>query len=443
MRAIPRGTATICLIAFSLIQEPLTHIDTTAGILAAQWRATLTIPGVERLVVVVLLMYFLASTLLRLRPTAYAHLWPKDAYFFLTQAVLLTVLNCLLDAGARSGSLEAIVLLFGALAGRSANLAVDWQTSSRESEATINRLVISIALLLTIVSLLSASNDQNIRYRGNARSTGPWQNPNTYGLLTGVSTILNTGLIISSFRFPMSKVRFMEWARRSTYATAAAVALLGAMSSYSRGAWVGIGCGGAILAFQAFLRFVRNATRKEIISHLAISFACLLLSGFALAFFELRYTQNAILRRLFSILDLNDFSWRNRVATWNACLQMMGDRPWFGCGWELPKDILGTYYLANGHANPSALQTNDFLMLGAALGVPAFVMFVLFFLLSLCNEDLDGDGYQRYSEKASWLRATCRSAVVVFLVGFWFDGGLFQIATAIPFWILIELGRSS
>jgi hypothetical protein len=29
----------------------------------------------------------------------------------------------------------------------------------------------------------------------------------------------------------------------------------------------------------------------------------------------------------------------------------------------------------------------------------------------------------------------------VFLVGFWFDGGLFKLATAAPFWILLELGR--
>jgi hypothetical protein len=29
----------------------------------------------------------------------------------------------------------------------------------------------------------------------------------------------------------------------------------------------------------------------------------------------------------------------------------------------------------------------------------------------------------------------------VLLVGFWFDGGLFKLATAAPFWILLELGR--
>ena len=28
------------------------------------------------------------------------------------------------------------------------------------------------------------------------------------------------------------------------------------------------------------------------------------------------------------------------------------------------------------------------------------------------------------------------------LVGFWFDGGLFKLATPVLFWILLELGRN-
>ena len=37
--------------------------------------------------------------------------------------------------------------------------------------------------------------------------------------------------------------------------------------------------------------------------------------------------------------------------------------------------------------------------------------------------------------------AVCRAGAAVLLVGFWFDGGLFKLATAAPFWILLELGR--
>ncbi len=40
-----------------------------------------------------------------------------------------------------------------------------------------------------------------------------------------------------------------------------------------------------------------------------------------------------------------------------------------------------------------------------------------------------------------WAKAVCRAGAVVLLVGFWFDGGLFKLATAAPFWILLEVGR--
>jgi len=38
------------------------------------------------------------------------------------------------------------------------------------------------------------------------------------------------------------------------------------------------------------------------------------------------------------------------------------------------------------------------------------------------------------------LKTTCRAGAIVLLVGFWFDGGLFKLATASTFWILLELG---
>ena len=39
-----------------------------------------------------------------------------------------------------------------------------------------------------------------------------------------------------------------------------------------------------------------------------------------------------------------------------------------------------------------------------------------------------------------WLRITCRAGAIVLLVGFFFDGGLFKLATGATFWILLELG---
>ena len=84
---------------------------------------------------------------------------------------------------------------------------------------------------------------------------------------------------------------------------------------------------------------------------------------------------------------------------------------------------------------------NDFLMLGISAGVPILVCFLAYVGLSLGiirspHSLLTWDGSQIES-----LRATCRAGAIVLLIGFFFDGGLFKIATGSIFWILLELGR--
>ena len=37
----------------------------------------------------------------------------------------------------------------------------------------------------------------------------------------------------------------------------------------------------------------------------------------------------------------------------------------------------------------------------------------------------------------------CRAGALAMLVAFWFNGGLFKLATAAVFWILLELGSVS
>jgi hypothetical protein len=39
------------------------------------------------------------------------------------------------------------------------------------------------------------------------------------------------------------------------------------------------------------------------------------------------------------------------------------------------------------------------------------------------------------------LQAACRAGALALLVAFWFDGGLFKLATASVFWILLELSQ--
>ena len=219
-----------------------------------------------------------------------------------------------------------------------------------------------------------------------------------------------------------------------------------------------------------------------------------------LALWNFRHTEQATARRAFSVANLNDFSWRNRVAAWEGALQMMAGKPFLGFGWNEPERVYDQFYRVPKVTESAALQMNDYFTLGTTLGIPALVCFLVYVGLSLtrdgpsprsslpCGEGeiqapvrretdslhaasgsrrreeaeraanpmrpprhLGGDNAEsnlgmsatdwQHCPTTDWLRVTCRAGAIVLLVGFWFDGGLFKLATASVFWILLELGR--
>jgi hypothetical protein len=198
-----------------------------------------------------------------------------------------------------------------------------------------------------------------------------------------------------------------------------------------------------------------------------------------LLFWGLRETQWVPARRAVSVANANDFSWRNRVAAWEGALQMMAEKPWFGYGWNQPERVYDQFYRPSKVPEGAAIQLNDYLTLGTTLGIPALLCFIAYVGLSLTRPPSSvlrpltagegpGAGGPRteppaplslafrgsprrsqtkagtlaFSLQPSAFRAVCRAGAAVLLVGFWFDGGLFKLATAAPFWILLELGRA-
>src|SRR5258706_7572609 len=60
------------------------------------------------------------------------------------------------------------------------------------------------------------------------------------------------------------------------------------------------------------------------------------------------------------------------------------------------------------------------------------------------DRDLEQVANGKYArDEASQLRCVCRAGALAMLVAFWFDGGLFKLATASVFWILLELGSET
>jgi hypothetical protein len=171
-----------------------------------------------------------------------------------------------------------------------------------------------------------------------------------------------------------------------------------------------------------------------------------------LAFWSFRDTERLVARRAFSVGNVNDFSWRNRVAAYEGSLQLMASKPWLGFGWNQADRVYEQFYHNPQVAEGAAIQLNDYFTLGTTLGLPALLCFVMFVGLALTGPRTIDYGLLTTEYRSLitdhvpltndfWLKTTCHAGAVVLLVGFWFDGGLFKLATASTFWILLELGR--
>jgi len=124
---------------------------------------------------------------------------------------------------------------------------------------------------------------------------------------------------------------------------------------------------------------------------------------------------------------------------------MMKDRPLVGFGWGKSEEVFREQYKPARLEDAAAIQMNDYLMLGISAGTPALLCFVAYIWLSFCR--LPGERRSSDEPQTSDLRlqtsAVGFAGAAVLLIGFWFDGGLFKLATGAVFWVLIELSRGS
>jgi energy-coupling factor transporter transmembrane protein EcfT len=395
---------------------------------------------------------------------------------------------------------DAVTFLFGVAVGKGARFAV---TSGNDHELRIAKSEMRI-FLLGMVGLLAFSSwwhlgKANNFYHG-PRWMGLWNNPNDYGLLMAAGLILAVGLVAACSQStvqspqPEGEKRKAESGNRNTtdiFATkehkehkensnslfrsflrslrsfaankmfivlfiAAGMMGVGLLFSYSRGAWLGTAVGLLYLA-KAYGKFKWRWVLPPVLIALAL----------AVFFWNTPRTAPWYFQRL----DLSRGSVQHRLAAWKAGFEMMRDHP-FGVGWNKAVGIYASDY-SPPEGGAAAITTNDYVMLGTQLGVPGLVCFITYVALCLRSpkskvwspklaaetEVLSKSEIgNRKSEIANrqdacatldigrWtldarLRIACRSAAIAMLVAFWFDGGLFKLATASVFWILLELSQ--
>jgi O-antigen ligase len=359
------------------------------------------------------------------------------------------VLSYALNYAQASTSTDALLLCFGILMAFGFR---GWRTveTGRSRPFGIAGTVLGVTVIFLCIGVFSGSESfKEFRYRGQPRLVGFWANPNRFGVLMGLGMVLAVGqAILILVRIVESRAKagsearipkLWRWFSSAYFALAGIIMGIGLVKSLSRGAWVAT-------AFSLCLSGCELARRRLLLDcglrlwlrRNGISVFGILVSALVVTGFHHQQALGPLARRVVSVGNANDFSWRNRVSSWVGAMQMMSDKPWFGFGWNQPVQVYDQLYRHSKVLEGRAIQMNDYFILGATLGIPALACFIAFVALSLHREygartqSVEHGGNFRTEE-------ICRAGAILLLLGFWFDGGLFYLATGAMFWILLAL----
>ena len=393
--------------------------------------------------------------------------------------LLIATASFFISQAAARPAMDASILLAGATLGRGAQFLLNAECGTRSAgdkpefrtpNSELRIFLVGLVLLLAFASWWHL--DVAHSFYPGTRWTGLWDNPNIYGMLMGAGVVLAIGLRAGMkkeecrMKNPVEKLkpeskesgnillRFFATIKSSFRSPHSAILLVvagmmavGLFFSYSRGAWLGTAI--ALLYLAKTHGKFKWRSRK----FLLFSAFCFLFLIFGVCFFWNNTSDTGpwYLKRM----DLSRASVQHRVSAWRGAVQMMWDHP-FGVGWN---NAVGVYQ--KNYSPPDggamAINTNDYLMLGTQLGFPGLICFVAY--VALCFRKvgrasrLSSEALQREHIKnvasASPMRAgetpailyACRAGALAMLVAFWFDGGLFKLATAAVFWILLELSQ--
>lgn len=355
-------------------------------------------------------------------------------------------------------------LLLGITFGRGIGTHELWRMRYKHQESTAPIIATSLISVLAIVAICHPDMRVSFQYRGHDRWIGPFVNPNTFGQLMGAGGILGIGLLLSTAGRRERRSRKSSehgggsWGKCCiacpSYIIISCVLFYALINSYSRSAWVGTFlalmylCGA--WSFPHYWGYCNslnkpgNGMRLPVSSCLRWGSAILTSLGIVL-FWAFREIDHQVVRRVFSIANPNDFSGANRLAAATGAFQMMGERPMSGFGWNTSERIYNDYYRAPEVFDHLAIQTNSYLAIGTTAGLLGLGCFLGYLWLSMTGRPLSGSFFQHTASVQSprfGIETAFRAGALVLIVGFFFDGGLFRLATGATFWMLLEFGAS-
>lgn len=413
----------------------------------------------------------------------------REPDFWLSAFLFLALVRYAFAYEPAAKSLHVVVLLTGIFIGKGIAFWVrspltrppaTLSSGPSGGEERVRGILIVLVLLLAVSALWQTDLGMQYQYRGVPRWKGPWDNPNTYGVLMAAGAILGVGLLASraaryssqppesQTQVPMAKVT--RGIRILLLSGTTIVCGFGLVKSYSRGAWLGVVCGLGYLLWNclnhethqrhettfaarehrdrkerrpfpgALLWPFKEFSCRSCVSWLTnswLALSAILLSLLILSFWQFRHSQSPVLRRVFSVANLNDFSWRNRVTVWQGSARMMVAHPFFGVGWGQVEKKFAEGYRAARLEESAAAQLNDYFTLANSAGLPALLCFLAYAAVAM--RPRPGFPNPNSSGRLVALRPALLAAAVALLVGFWFDGGLFRLPACAVFWLLLEL----
>lgn len=371
-----------------------------------------------------------------------------NPYLWLLACLILAAYNLLFTSLISIQTLTFFWCLFIGMA-----ISLQIKADGEYGDSTIMSLAFVLLLIisLTISTFYQIPKWHLFKYRGVFRWSGPWDNPNLFGLLMGTGVVIAIGVL---FFFMSNKLIRPVFKGLIICLFLILIMLMwrGLLYSLSRGAWVATGIGTFYLlaasdaknspetellissgAFSNHLRRIIRAHRKYMLMEVIM-----ILCVGIIIYWNMQQTHWHPAKRAMSLTNWNDFSWRNRLLACEGALQIMAERPCLGVGWNQTELIYDNFYMPGKIFECAAITMNDYFILGTIFGLPALFCFGFYIYGSMGNTPPK----KSQSPEAHRLSIACRAGVIVLLVGFWFDGGLFKLETASTFWILLELGNA-
>lgn len=345
---------------------------------------------------------------------------------------------------------DFLTLLTALAAGQGIAFWTAWDARRGQPDSVGRFVLTSLTVMLAAASLLHSDTGLAFQYRGVARWKGLWDTPNTFGVLMAMGFVLAVGLALQATRSGPSgeskqQRQRTRWSHLLIWLACAAATGTGLIQSYSRGAWLGAGLGMAGLGWG----WLRAATAGPSGTNvgLRIARACApawlvaMAAAGVLAFWCLRHTEAPLVRRAFTVGNVNDFSWRNRVATWPGTLEVMARKPLAGWAWGRPTSVFEHGHKPTSLSEGGAVTLNNCLMLGMMLGAPALIALVSWLWLGWRAGDLELST-NGGAPVGGGVRRLCQAALIPCAIAIALDGVLFKAAVCVPMFVLLELGAS-